>query len=337
MVPARSWLCRALIPAGRSPLDALPGDPYSCPAVATFRRLSDGARFVLTAQSMIGRSRACAIRLDDPYVSSEHAKVVWTGTTWRIRDLGSRNGTFVDGCRIEPGRGVTIRQGATLGFGEAEEGWEVVEAGPPRPIATDVALGLVRAAEGEILALPDDHHPELTIYRAAGSAVWVAQEADGETRPITDQAVVTAAGRRFRLDLPSLMEVTPMVDVALTLDNVSLSMAVSSDEERVEIRVLLRGVEKARLEPREHSYLLLTLARARLQDADAAPADRGWRKVDELLRMLKIDQNTLNVSTHRARQHLSSTGLDGAASIVETRRGQRRFGTDRVQIVRLEE
>lgn len=286
---------------------------------------------------MIGRSKACALRLDDRYVSSEHAKVVWTGTAWRIRDLGSRNGTFVDGLRIEPGRGVPIRQGTTLGFGESEEGWEVSEAGPPRPIATDLEIGVARAADGEILALPDNQNPEVIIYPATGGGAWVAQDPEGETRPITDQSVITAAGRRFRLDLPALSEATPMVDVALTLDNVSLSMAVSSDEERVEIRVLLRGIEKARLEPREHSYLLLTLARARLEDAHEDPRNRGWRTVDDLLRMLKIDQNTLNVSTHRARQHLSSTGLEGAASIVETRRGQRRFGTDRVQIVRLGE
>ena len=286
---------------------------------------------------MIGRSKACALRLDDPYVSSEHAKVVWTGTVWRIRDLGSRNGTFVDGQRIEPGQGVPIRLGTTLGFGESEEGWEVVEAGPPRPISTEIDLGITRAADSEILALPDDHCPELTIYPATGGGGWTLQDAEGVTQPIQDQAVVTAGGRRFRLDLPPLLEVTPMVDVALTLDNVSLSMAVSPDEERVEIRLFLRGVEKAVLEPREHSYLLLTLARARLEDADFPVAERGWRNVEDLLRMLKIDQNMLNVATHRARQHLSRTGLEGAANIVQTRRGQRRFGTDRVQIGRLEE
>jgi hypothetical protein len=37
----------------------------------------------------------------DPYVSRRHAEVVWMGTTWGIRDLGSTNGTRVNGTPVE--------------------------------------------------------------------------------------------------------------------------------------------------------------------------------------------------------------------------------------------
>ena len=87
----------------------------------------------------------------------------------------------------------------------------------------------------------------------------------------------------------------------------------------------------------DQERLAAAQARAREEDRELPPQERGWRDVDRLLRMLKMDQNALNVSIHRARQQLSATGLEGAAGIVETKRGKRRLGTDRFEIVRLED
>ena len=307
------------------------------PKVATLRRIRDGQLFPLAAQCLIGRSPACLVRLDDRYVSGEHAKLVWTGTKWQLRDLGSRNGTFVDGRRIEPGRPVVISAGAQLGFGASEVGWELVEAGAPSAIATALADGSRRAATGELLVLPDDEAPLVSIYPSPNGAGWVVEDADGEARELRDQETLTVGGTAWRLDLPVLSEATPMVDVAQTLDNAHLRLAVSPDEERVVIDVMLRGEVTHTLDPREHSYLLLTLARARLEDAGQPPGDQGWRNVETLTRMLKMDANALNVSIHRARQQLARTGLEGAAGVVQTRRGHRRLGTARFEVIRLEE
>lgn len=305
--------------------------------VAILRRMRDGETFPLAAQCLVGRSSACLIRLDDRYVSSEHAKLVWTGTKWQVRDLGSRNGTFVDGRRVEPGRPVFISVGSQLGFGESEVGWALIDAAPPSAIATSTTDGRRRTAVGELLVLPNDDTPEVSIYPDPEGPGWLVEDVDGETRLVQDQAVLTVGRGAWRLDLPVLSEATPMVDVARTLDNVSLRLAVSSDEERVDISVMLRGEVIDTLEPREHSYLLLTLARARLEDASLAPSEQGWRDVDTLTRMLKLDANALNVSIHRARQQLASTGLEGAAGVVQTRRGRRRLGTSRFEVVRLED
>lgn len=304
--------------------------------MARLERLSDGSVLPLAAQCLVGRSAACGLVLEDRFVSSEHAKILWMNGTWRVRDLGSRNGTFVNGQRAEPGCLEVLEVGARLGFGSTEEVFELVDASAPGAMAVDLETRQVVAADGEMLALPSDDDPEVTLYPSATGG-WVAERASGEVRGVHDQSVLVVDGRSYRLDLPVLSEATPMVDVALALENVHLRFHVSADEERVEVSVLLRGEVKAHLESREHGYLLLTLARARLEDADAPPRERGWRRVEQILRMLKIDQNTLNVSIHRARQHLASTGLEGAAGVIETRRGYRRLGTDRVEIVRLEE
>jgi phosphoserine phosphatase RsbU/P len=56
------------------------------------------SRWPLEAESIvIGRSSKCAIQIPDGTVSKEHAEVARHGERWTIRDLGSRNGTRVNG------------------------------------------------------------------------------------------------------------------------------------------------------------------------------------------------------------------------------------------------
>lgn len=53
-----------------------------------------------TPESLIGRSDASSIWLPDPLVSRQHAMLCWSGDVASIRDLGSRNGTRVNGGLI---------------------------------------------------------------------------------------------------------------------------------------------------------------------------------------------------------------------------------------------
>src|SRR4051812_33316235 len=48
---------------------------------------------------VIGRTLADDTRLPDERVSREHVEVLFDGKAWSLRDLGSTNGTFVDGVR----------------------------------------------------------------------------------------------------------------------------------------------------------------------------------------------------------------------------------------------
>ena len=61
---------------------------------------------------VIGRSRTCDLSIEDRFLSRRHARLYREGDSWLIEDLGSRNGTFVNGRRIE--RPEAVRPGDVL-------------------------------------------------------------------------------------------------------------------------------------------------------------------------------------------------------------------------------
>lgn len=61
-----------------------------------------GARFLLDADvTTVGRHPDADIFLDDVTVSRRHAEFIRTGVTFQVKDLGSLNGTYFDGNRID--------------------------------------------------------------------------------------------------------------------------------------------------------------------------------------------------------------------------------------------
>jgi len=62
----------------------------------------DGRRLVVgPAGATLGRSRQCDIVLDDPNISRQHAEVRPRGGSWVLSDLGSTNGSRINGRRVE--------------------------------------------------------------------------------------------------------------------------------------------------------------------------------------------------------------------------------------------
>lgn len=69
-------------------------------------------------ESVIGRSRACLVQIAETTVSRQHAILVVEPGKVRLRDLGSSNGTFVNGDRVEGE--VPLADGDRVVVGEAE-------------------------------------------------------------------------------------------------------------------------------------------------------------------------------------------------------------------------
>ena len=53
---------------------------------------------------VVGRSREARVRLQDDGVSRRHFLIVREGEEYVIKDLNSRNGTWLDGCRVFSGK-----------------------------------------------------------------------------------------------------------------------------------------------------------------------------------------------------------------------------------------
>jgi diguanylate cyclase (GGDEF)-like protein len=76
-----------------------------------------GTRSVLGDGAVdIGRGSACQLILDADSVSRRHARIEWNGEEHRLIDLGSTNGTFVNGSRIKE---AILRDGDRIGIGKA--------------------------------------------------------------------------------------------------------------------------------------------------------------------------------------------------------------------------
>jgi hypothetical protein len=284
----------------------------------------------LTARCVIGRSPAAGLVIQERFASAEHARVAYVSDGWELKDLGSKNGTFVDGRRVEPRKPVILGVGARLGFGQPD-GWVLEDDGPPAALATELGTRERFEATNEILVLGGaDSADAVSVFRAESGA-WVSEESDGTKHPVQDGSIVTANGRHYRLELPGPVEATPLAESARTLDHLTLRFVVSRDEEHVEVSVVFGG-RPERLERRWFGYPWLTLARARRDDQALPLEERGWRSVELLSRMLKIDLNAINVATHEIRRQLASVGVEGAPGVVEVRRGQRRLGIDRLEI-----
>lgn len=106
---------RSQIPAGAVEIDI--ADAITAARSFTLRTIEGvppDAVYALRATSRIGRSEESEIVLLDPGVSRTHAAIEVAGGKAHVRDLGSTNGTFLNGRRVESG---SLRDGDELRFG----------------------------------------------------------------------------------------------------------------------------------------------------------------------------------------------------------------------------
>jgi hypothetical protein len=65
----------------------------------------------------IGQGPQNEISLDDDTVSTRHAQLEFAAGAWKLTDLGSRNGTWVEGSRLEANVPTSVADGASVRIG----------------------------------------------------------------------------------------------------------------------------------------------------------------------------------------------------------------------------
>jgi hypothetical protein len=93
-----------------------PAPPVPPPALGRLR-WAGGVHTLAGESTVVGRSSECDVTLDDANVSRRHAEIRRVGDAYEIADLGSTNGTEVNGQRI---RETSLVDGDVIGMGTTE-------------------------------------------------------------------------------------------------------------------------------------------------------------------------------------------------------------------------
>ncbi len=80
--------------------------------------LSVGTIFPLMPVTSIGRAANSNITLTDTFVSSSHALITRRGRLWQVEDVGSRNGTLLNGMLLE--ETAVVSPGDIIAIGDTE-------------------------------------------------------------------------------------------------------------------------------------------------------------------------------------------------------------------------
>lgn len=68
------------------------------------------------AEITIGRAESSDLVIDDEFASTNHARLVKAGNEWTLEDLGSTNGTYLDGAKVTAP--VAFRVGSEVRIGK---------------------------------------------------------------------------------------------------------------------------------------------------------------------------------------------------------------------------
>jgi serine phosphatase RsbU (regulator of sigma subunit) len=113
--------------------------------VATLHDPADDRTYTLPGpKHLLGRGPECDIRLNDPMVSGRHAVILRAGNAFTIEDLGSRNGTRVNGESIRGA--IPLHPGDRIDAGGHLLMFQV-SAPPPPPPDAGAPIGVLRSLD----------------------------------------------------------------------------------------------------------------------------------------------------------------------------------------------
>lgn len=194
--------------------------------IGPFFETTTGERVAISSGCSIGRTADQTITFDVPAVSRRHAEITQRSATWWLQDLGSKNGTFLNGSAVgtDP---VWLADGDTVVFaGSVTVVFHDPAATPiaPRigklegvwidPVSDAVWVDAARiepplsARQLALLRLLDESQSEVVSRAKIVAEVWADAAADG----VSDEAVA-ALIKRLRARLREGPLQTEYIDV----------------------------------------------------------------------------------------------------------------------------
>jgi len=281
-------------------------------------------------RSVVGRSSLADICLQSRRASNEHALLAWSGGRWTLRDLGSSNGTTVDGRPLLTRDRAVVAAGSRVCFGGDEEVWLLSDASPPEPCA--VLLGPQHYTWGQqsLLVLgrvaEEDEQPEASVFLEGDQ--WRLDDGTSVYSPECGDIVRLGSGH-WRLLLPDVgSDNAATAGCALDLAQLELSFHTSFGQ--LTALAISQASNQVVLPGRAYLNTLWELAKLR---AGASVRNDGWISIFDLAAQLKCSPEKVNVDIHRLRRLFQESGVHQAARIVERDEAKRmRIGTHRIRL-----
>ena len=299
--------------------------------MATLQRLSDQQPLIVQTNHTIGRDSANYTVINRPQISRHHAVILWDGDRWRLKDT-STNGTYINDQRAPSGQFVDLNEGEHLRFGlESEDTYRIENLKAPTTCLIPVTPHSPVIDLHDVVILPVEEK-EITIYLSENSQ-WTCQTYD-HSFVLNNGDLVGSDSQQWRFmdayasQATAIVESTPKDDIVFVFD-------VSQNEEHVSLTLAINQ-DKFDLGERNHHYLLLVLAKKRLEDKnnDMRDQDQGWIDKDLLSKMLGQVEQHINVQIHRFRKHVTATlpNNNTLHQIIERRPGEVRFAYNSIEI-----
>ncbi|WP_025743980.1 FHA domain-containing protein [Aquimarina pacifica] len=308
--------------------------------MAIIKNNRTGEIVYLNTQHTFGRNRNIAnTYLSGQDISQSHALISWRGSDWYLQDY-SRNGTLVNGEYIN-NTTIKLSKGNTIQFGEQETAlWKLVDVGSPSSYLRPINLNEEIIELNSCYAFPNEEKPEALIYPEDDA--WKIEK-EGVATKLTHNNIYTINNKEYTFVENNVLEDT--MDNGHIVNNAYYQFTLSSDEEHIHIKIITQN-QAVDLGERVHNYMLLALARKKLDDAqnELVDADQGWMTIDDLLEDMskefrkELDVYYLNLKIYRLRKLLIETKPYGYlfSNIIERRSGEIRFAHPFFKIIKEE-
>lgn len=191
---------------------------------------------------------------EDGSLSKQHVAFEREGDDWTVVDLGSRNGTFVNGERL------TARRRLSLG--------DAIRAG-------QITLTFRPAGDDTVVfSHPEDHDAVATALRTNLERALQDQRADDSavTMSVSPLSAVLRAGRELASSRSSAELFTTILDLALSAAGAQRGVLLSAEDDRLVVRAT-RG-EGFRISTKVRDTVLREKASLLVQDTSLDPALR---------------------------------------------------------------
>ncbi len=227
---------------------------------------ADGSQnFELKANAtmIVGRAPTSEIPVFDPTISRRHAELVAEDKTLRVKDLGSSNGTFHNGTRVE---GCTVAVGDTITFGKVA--FKLANAAP----APNIPAGLAGMPAGATIvrAMPVHNTPGAAFAAISKSGELAAELTPAEKVQQKLSILLEVSKELGRaIDMDSILgKIVEQAYTVLTVDRVAIQLMDDSATLVTKIAKDKRGGDQPRAVPQ-------SIAKKAVEDKVALSGDAG--------------------------------------------------------------